>query len=354
MDENFKKIKQQVKSYYPLAKTKGVNDIAKILYDICCDEPVSNKTIVDFTTLNITGNILTVTITVDGVAQTKTATLPSGTNNAWNLTGNTGTDSNVNFIGTIDNQPLIFKSNNTIIGSLGDSSNWNINFGVDTGKGGISSIGIGNETFLNFTNGQSNVVIGDVAGQDLISGDNNTLIGQNTEVGENATNRTAIGSHALVEQDNTIVLGGINNVNTSQNDTKVGIGTTTPSEKLHIQNGKIKIVDGTQGIGKILVSDADGVGSWANPSGSGSVSLPDPIEYTVSIASPTILSPIENAGTTAILTSFIGLNVEFIRNKINETTDNTDSSFYSYVKATGVITIFPAATIGERFKFKLG
>lgn len=46
----------------------------------------------------------------------------------------------------------------------------------------------------------------------------------------------------------------------------VGIGTTTPSTKLEINNGTtngaIKIVDGTQGDGKLLMSDADGVGTW--------------------------------------------------------------------------------------------
>ncbi|MCP4579973.1 MAG: hypothetical protein GY839_00030 [candidate division Zixibacteria bacterium] len=41
----------------------------------------------------------------------------------------------------------------------------------------------------------------------------------------------------------------------------VGIGTITPDEKLHIA-GNIKIVDGTEGNGKVLTSDASGVGSW--------------------------------------------------------------------------------------------
>lgn len=41
----------------------------------------------------------------------------------------------------------------------------------------------------------------------------------------------------------------------------IGIGTITPTEKLDI-TGKIKITDGTEGIGKVLVSDATGVGSW--------------------------------------------------------------------------------------------
>lgn len=41
----------------------------------------------------------------------------------------------------------------------------------------------------------------------------------------------------------------------------VGIGTVAPAAKLDI-NGKIKITDGTQGDGKVLTSDANGVASW--------------------------------------------------------------------------------------------
>lgn len=43
----------------------------------------------------------------------------------------------------------------------------------------------------------------------------------------------------------------------------LGIGTTAPAEKLEIQ-GSVKIVDGTQGLGKVLISDATGKGSWTN------------------------------------------------------------------------------------------
>jgi inorganic pyrophosphatase len=44
----------------------------------------------------------------------------------------------------------------------------------------------------------------------------------------------------------------------------VGIGVINPSEKLEI-NGSIKIVDGNQGNGKILVSDNDGKATWQEP-----------------------------------------------------------------------------------------
>lgn len=57
----------------------------------------------------------------------------------------------------------------------------------------------------------------------------------------------------------------------------VGVGTVSPSTSLEIKSAKIgavQIVDGTQGDGKILTSDADGVGTWkassvANVTGTG-------------------------------------------------------------------------------------
>ena len=44
----------------------------------------------------------------------------------------------------------------------------------------------------------------------------------------------------------------------------VGIGTTTPSAKLHV-NGTLKVTDGSQGAGKLLTSDATGMATWKAP-----------------------------------------------------------------------------------------
>jgi hypothetical protein len=38
--------------------------------------------------------------------------------NAWKLTGNSGTTAGINFIGTIDNQDIVFKRANIIAGIL--------------------------------------------------------------------------------------------------------------------------------------------------------------------------------------------------------------------------------------------
>jgi len=55
---------------------------------------------------------------------------------------------------------------------------------------------------------------------------------------------------------------------TITNSGSVGIGTTNPTEKLHIE-GSVKIVDGTQQNGYVLTCDANGVGSWQSSSTGG-------------------------------------------------------------------------------------
>jgi hypothetical protein len=106
--------------------------------------------------------------------------------------------------------------------------------------------------FLN-TTGSSNAFFGTSAGSSNFQGDRNTLIGNNANfsasntvgsdntslgftasVTANLSNATAIGSRALVEQSNALVLGSINGVNGSTASTNVGIGTTMPSTRLHV------------------------------------------------------------------------------------------------------------------------
>ncbi|MCP4088970.1 MAG: hypothetical protein GY746_04170, partial [Gammaproteobacteria bacterium] len=127
---------------------------------------------------------------------------------------------------------------------------------------GNYNIANGVEALRDNTNGDKNVAIGVSALLDNITGSYNTAIGYNADVSASGlTNATAIGANAYVSQDNSMVLGSISGTNGATEDTKVGIGTSAPDAKLHVV-GDVKIVDGTQGNGNVLTSDADGVASW--------------------------------------------------------------------------------------------
>ncbi len=130
------------------------------------------------------------------------------------------------------------------------TNNSNVSIGNDAKSSGYLSFSIG--TGANSTNNNA-----------LAVGNNSTATGQqSTALGTESTasgqNATAIGYQATATQSNSIILG-----NSSNSNNKVGIGTNTPDERLHIA-GSIKIVDGTQGVGKVLTSDANGKASWAD------------------------------------------------------------------------------------------
>jgi len=132
----------------------------------------------------------------------------------------------------------------------------NIAIGANTlfrNTSGTNNIAIGESALPFTTTGSENIGIGD--GTTIIGGMGNRIIligdGARTNV-LNLNDAIAIGAGTIVSQDSSIVLG---------NNHKIGIGTSTPDERLHIV-GNIKIEDGNEQSGYILTSDANGVGTW--------------------------------------------------------------------------------------------
>lgn len=120
--------------------------------------------------------------------------LYAGSNGGWSLTGNSGTSSSTNFIGTTDTAALQFKVNNNPAGLI-DAGNDEIYFGYQAGashNGSQYNTGIGTNALYDNQTGISNVGIGQQA---LYTCSN----GLNTAVGAFAcyNNQGAIGNTAL-------------------------------------------------------------------------------------------------------------------------------------------------------------
>ncbi|GAB3694089.1 hypothetical protein GCM10027592_14650 [Spirosoma flavus] len=128
--------------------------------------------------------------------------------------------------------------------------------------GGSYNLFIGNGTGINNTGGVGNTFIGDGAGNGNSTGQNNTYIGRSAGLSNNATgqgntfigfqarsavaavnNSVAIGTDAIVNASNAIVLGG-----TGPASVNVGIGTAIPTARL-------EVVSGTSGISGLKLTN---------------------------------------------------------------------------------------------------
>ncbi len=207
-----------------------------------------------------------------------------GGSTGWSLTGNAGT-TGANFLGTIDDNDFIFKRNGIIGGYIGKSSgsgntifgdkaglwnpgNNNTLFGAEAMSNSPSNsnynTAIGKETLLNSA-GQSNTAIGYKALRSSIYDINNIAIGANAgRYPTNLSNRLYINSIDRVNLTGDTTLSIIYGEQTS----------AIASQRLKI-NGQFQLNNGTQGAGKVLTSDANGVSSWQTPSGGGGGSYVD-------------------------------------------------------------------------------
>ena len=147
---------------------------------------------------------------------------------------------NNTFIGNSAGAATSASAFNTFVGNqagFNNTSSQNSFFGHAAGMQNVSGFqnsffgtragGAGSSPAI--TGGQ-NSLFGYHTGWALAGGSGNTLIGANADVGNaGISNGTAIGTGAIVSQNNTVVLGATG--------VKVGIGTSTPVNKLQIIDG---------------------------------------------------------------------------------------------------------------------
>ncbi len=183
------------------------------------------------------------------------------------LTNNSAVNEDLT-IGTSSDNALDFVVNNQDFGGL--KPNGAISLGPDSNSYGEEAIALGKNAGAedkaiaigknSNSYGQNSISIGESAQAEdkaIAIGKNANAYGQQSiSLGNNASaaqNAIAIGNNTNAYSANTIILGTDN--------TKIGVGTSQPTEKLEV-NGNVKIVDGSQAEGKVLTSDANGKASW--------------------------------------------------------------------------------------------
>jgi hypothetical protein len=157
--------------------------------------------------------------------------MANGTTSVGNQSGSTGAAGN-SFFGQTAGRQNAGGINNSFFGAaagfLNGPGNENSFFGYLSG---------------NNSQGNGNSFVGYRAGLGNGAGNFNTLVGHSASTSGILTNATAIGANSIVSQNNSLVLGSINGVNGATADTNVGIGTTTPASKLHV-NGTVRVTNG--------------------------------------------------------------------------------------------------------------
>jgi hypothetical protein len=158
----------------------------------------------------------------------------------WGAGASNTTGSGNSFFGNNAAASNTFGINNSIFGLEAGFANLGSNNSIFGAQAGRASSGNGNSFFgvnAGFFNstGSNNVFSGLGAGSANTTGSANTIVGFNANITpSNLSNATAIGANALVGQSNSLVLGSINGINGATAHTRVGIGITTPSFKLHV------------------------------------------------------------------------------------------------------------------------
>ncbi len=192
---------------------------------------------------SLTGNTLNLSLQNDGVA-TQTVDL-SSLSNDWKLTGNAGTLSGTNFIGTTDAQDLDFRVNNVVKIRL-------------TQQGQLSFVNAGGSVFVGINAGDAddltsnqNTFVGATSGQFTSTGNLNTAIGH-ASLNANLTGvgNSGLGKSSLLTNttgSNNTGLGRLADVATSglSNATAVGFNATVSvSDKVRLGSATVTVVEG--------------------------------------------------------------------------------------------------------------
>lgn len=142
-------------------------------------------------------------------------------------------------------------------------------FALNNDSSGSHNTASGYLAISNNTTGSFNTGFGYTALSNNITGNYNVALGSGADVSTgNLTNAAAIGSNAYATQSNSLVLGSINGVNGALATVNVGIGTTTPADRLHVRRNGTSGGPYNTSASVIIEDNASSYLQFTNPSGS--------------------------------------------------------------------------------------
>ncbi|MCW5898296.1 MAG: hypothetical protein KIT10_03415 [Flavobacteriales bacterium] len=183
------------------------------------------------------------------------AWVPFILNTGWLTTGNAGTNAATNFVGTTDNVPLVLRTNNTE--QLRIQGNGNVGIGVNAP---MHRLDVQGDAFfrsafmdpgLRISTNEGSLTYVDLIGEQGF-----------TSGGIRLRPRNIVSDRYLYMAPSG----------------QIGIATIFPEENLHVV-GNIRMVDGNQAAGRVMVSDFFGTATWTDPSGLGGGTLDDAYDF---------------------------------------------------------------------------
>lgn len=191
----------------------------------------------------------------DGRLDTVVITGSGGGGSGWGFNGDAITSGQ--FLGTTNNEPIVFKVNGIERGII-DASNTAIGSYFSAG---VNNSGFGNDALLSATaNTDNNTAVGAASLQVLTNGDRNVAVGYNSLSGVTAgVANTAIGAETTLST-------------TSSTDSAIAIGfeASAATRQLaispHVTQIKATGITGANTVGNVLTITSSGISSFQTPS----------------------------------------------------------------------------------------
>lgn len=187
-------------------------------------------------------------------------------NLAWSLTGNSGTNPADNFLGTTDHRELYVKADTINVGTKYNSTSFNgLNTFTKDSTIYFNGIGIINDSATGASAiGEFAILKATDGSLDAVQIEFECNNGEGVEATLKVTpDVLSFGSYAFMTGNNNLSLDrGAGLYEMGIINGSIWMAIDSANDQFIFNNGYLKIIDGTEGAGKVLTSDATGLASW--------------------------------------------------------------------------------------------